>query len=66
MRRLADLIIMDEHFGPTLMLGSTAVPKLRSALSGREVIISCTGNATESSLNNVDIDAIWGKPVADW
>jgi len=61
-----DLIIMDEHFGPTLMLGSTAVPKLRSALSGREVIISCTGNATESSLNNVDIDAIWGKPVPDW
>jgi hypothetical protein len=63
---VADLIVMDEHFGPNLMLGTTAIPKLRAALSGSEVIISCTGNATESALNGVDVDAIWSKPVPDW
>eukprot|EP00966_Prymnesium_polylepis_P110740 2561670-Prymnesium_polylepis.1 len=31
-----DIIVVDENFGGNLMLGSTAISKLRANLSGRE------------------------------
>jgi len=62
-----DLIVIDEHFGPRAMAGSTAVRELRN--QGRdEVIIACTGNPNEAieKLQGTTIDGVWSKPIPDW
>lgn len=62
-----DLIILDEHFGMGRMLGSSAIDKIRARSSGKEVIISCTGNAFDNIGGRpAGVDAVWGKPLPNW
>ena len=67
-----DLIIMDEIFitkqTSRCMLGSEAIKLLRPQLSGGEVIISCSGNYSESQKSVIPegADAVWCKPFPDF
>lgn len=63
-----DLIIMDERFEKSKLTGSQAIPYLRAALSGTEVIIRWSGYYSLSTLpySTSGADAEWGKPSPDW
>ena len=63
-----DIIVVDENFGGNLMLGSTAISKLRANLSGGEVIIHCTAEnaAAVTGPSCWPADVHWGKPYPDW
>ena len=64
------LIIMDLHFGPACMRGSTAISELRLREAGHvpaaqsTVIIACTGNAASEGADLLarGADAVWDKP----
>mmetsp|Transcript_24973 Transcript_24973/g.63635 ORF Transcript_24973/g.63635 Transcript_24973/m.63635 type:complete len:160 (-) Transcript_24973:262-741(-) len=65
-----ELVVMDQHFDAGTMTGSEAIAQLRAKGAGREVIILCSGNNSQSTTgkaaNSVQADATWGKPWPDW
>jgi hypothetical protein len=69
-----DLLLIDESFEPShLMLGSTAIKKLRGSLAARvmPVVILCSGvdpSTTKDKSASLDTgpDAVWLKPCPDW
>jgi len=62
-----DVIFVDEHFNNSTMVGSEVIRELRGKLSGKEVIISCTGNHDSKMVEVLgnSVDAVWGKPYPD-
>ena len=69
---LYDLIVMDEHFVGSEMLGTDVVRQLRAA-DVCTPIVSCSGNAAQmpnAAMNNkfweAGADLVWSKPLPSW
>jgi len=67
-----DLIVMDEYFIGSELLGSDVVRQMRAA-NIHTPIVSCSGNASSSpddSINNrfreAGSDLVWSKPLPNW